>query len=118
VAGGAGAGTAGAGATGAAAIGACGVAGKQLWRLKSELFETEAFARLLRHFTTIQLLGHAGCVRRFRPGEEMVGFVILVVWGFRFSGGSPLGGVRGAEQHPSSCVVVVIKISFQPREGE
>jgi hypothetical protein len=49
--------------------GVCLQAGQQLAQLKRDLFESGAFARLLQQLTTIQMLGHAGSVRRFRPGE-------------------------------------------------
>ena len=62
----------------ASSSGTCAAAGQQLLKIKSDLFETGAFARLLKQFTTIQLLGHSGGVRRFRPGEP--GVVAFVAW--------------------------------------
>jgi hypothetical protein len=61
---------AGGGGAEASASGVCSQAGQQLAQLKRDLFESGAFARLLQQLTTIQMLGHAGSVRRFRPGED------------------------------------------------
>lgn len=44
-------------------------AGRRLAEAKRELFESRAFGKLLRALTTIDMLGHAGEVRRMRPGE-------------------------------------------------
>jgi hypothetical protein len=38
-------------------------------QVRDELFTSAPFARLLRAFTTIHMLGQRGEVRRFRPGE-------------------------------------------------
>lgn len=45
-------------------------AGARLAAVKRELFESRAFGKLLRAFTTIDMLGHAGEVRRLRPGLD------------------------------------------------
>ena len=55
------------GADGAAAA---GEAGRWLADVKRQLFESRAFGKLLRAFTTIDMLGYAGEVRRMRPGED------------------------------------------------
>jgi len=44
--------------------------GRRLADVKRGLFESRAFGKLLRAFTTIDMLGHAGEVRRMRPGER------------------------------------------------
>jgi Rps23 Pro-64 3,4-dihydroxylase Tpa1-like proline 4-hydroxylase len=44
--------------------------GALLAALRTEVFSSGAFARLLRRLTSIQMLGHAGEVRRFRPGLD------------------------------------------------
>jgi prolyl 3-hydroxylase /prolyl 3,4-dihydroxylase len=38
--------------------------------LRRDVFSTAAFARLLRRFTSVQMLGYSGEVRRFRPGLD------------------------------------------------
>jgi Rps23 Pro-64 3,4-dihydroxylase Tpa1-like proline 4-hydroxylase len=45
-------------------------AGALLAALRRDLFSTGAFARLLRRLTSVQMLGHSGEVRRFRPGLD------------------------------------------------
>jgi hypothetical protein len=64
----------GAAANGAATVGAPCVpaaeAGRRLAEVKRDLFEGGAFGRLLRAFTTVDMLGHAGEVRRMRPGAQ------------------------------------------------
>eukprot|EP00201_Polytomella_parva_P018149 CAMPEP_0175071454 /NCGR_PEP_ID=MMETSP0052_2-20121109/19253_1 /TAXON_ID=51329 ORGANISM="Polytomella parva, Strain SAG 63-3" /NCGR_SAMPLE_ID=MMETSP0052_2 /ASSEMBLY_ACC=CAM_ASM_000194 /LENGTH=546 /DNA_ID=CAMNT_0016338629 /DNA_START=56 /DNA_END=1693 /DNA_ORIENTATION=+ len=45
-------------------------AGELLAEIRHDLFETGAFARLLREMTTITYLGHQGEVRRFRAGLD------------------------------------------------
>lgn len=43
--------------------------GDQLAAIKHQLFESAAFGRLLKQLTSITMLGHAGEVRRMRPGD-------------------------------------------------
>ena len=45
-------------------------AGALLAALRRDLFSSGAFARLLRRLTSVGMLGHAGEVRRFRPGLD------------------------------------------------
>ncbi len=45
-----------------------GSAGAQLAALKEQVFESGAFGRLLKAFTTVSMTGHHGEVRRMRPG--------------------------------------------------
>ncbi len=54
-------------ATGASA--SAGSAGVLLETVRREVLSSGAFARLLKAFTTITMLGQSGEVRRFRPGE-------------------------------------------------
>jgi hypothetical protein len=65
----------GAGADAAAAAAENGAvasasAGALLAAVRQELFESAAFARLLKAMLDIEILKHAGEVRRFRAGEE------------------------------------------------
>ena len=45
-------------------------AGRLLEDLGRKVFGSAPFARLIRRFTTIQMLGHRSAVRRFRPGLD------------------------------------------------
>lgn len=56
-------------AAGDAAASPAAAAGAQLAAVKAGLFQSRAFGKLLRAFTTVDMLGHAGEVRRLRPGE-------------------------------------------------